>query len=275
MKILISIIVVSLILGLGVVYLSARPQPGPVAQDVQNLAKPTSTQPAPLALATSTHAVGTATATPAIIAVNTPTQVTVTVQITDPTLIQNSVNLLLLGASGTQPTVLGVMQSVPNGLYSLQPVFNEPTTGQIQLEVSAAFQGLLKRVISPIVQIPVWNARPATYTDPSFSIIIPENWTAASQTSTAAEPADSVRSVSFSLPTDPVPILYIFIYPHGADVVDQADEPPGFLGSNNTYDFYFQMRNAPTDSSTLTTLDLTPGGLEQELLQVVGMFKTD
>jgi hypothetical protein len=107
--------------------------------------------------ATTTLAVGTPVAMPSMITVNTSTPVTVTVQITAPTLIPGSVNLLLVGATGTQPTILGVMQSAGNGVYTLQQGFNETTTGQLQLEASAAFRGILKRIISPILQIPVWG----------------------------------------------------------------------------------------------------------------------
>ncbi|MGA2599811.1 MAG: hypothetical protein ABSH09_22785 [Bryobacteraceae bacterium] len=81
----------------------------------------------------------------------------VIVQITDPTLIAGSVNLLQLGATGAQPTILGVMQSNGSGIYSLQPTFNESTPGEIQLQVSAAFRGQLRRVASQIATLGVWG----------------------------------------------------------------------------------------------------------------------
>ena len=64
------------------------------------------------------------------------------------------------------------MQKTGNSTYSFQPVFNEKLpTGQIQLQVSAAFRGLLRRVMSPAVQISVW----ATFTDLSngFTLAYP------------------------------------------------------------------------------------------------------
>jgi hypothetical protein len=76
-----------------------------------------------------------------MILAGTSTQVTVTIQITDPVLIPSSVNLLQLGPTGAQPTILGVMQSAGNGIYTLQKAFNTTVTGQIQLQVSAAFRG--------------------------------------------------------------------------------------------------------------------------------------
>ena len=108
--------------------------------------------PAPaaaLALAPApTPTVGAPKATPSIITVNTPTTITVTVQITDSTLLPGGVNLLrFLNASGTQSTILGVMHddglsgdAVTNDkIFTLRLVFNEPTLGQIQAQVSAAF----------------------------------------------------------------------------------------------------------------------------------------
>jgi hypothetical protein len=75
----------------------------------------------------TTPIVGTAIATPAYITINVPTAVTVTAQIADPTLIPTSVNLLRLGANGTQSTILGVMHddglggdvAANDGIFSL------------------------------------------------------------------------------------------------------------------------------------------------------------
>jgi hypothetical protein len=107
---------------------------------------------------TTTPNVGTPVATPSIIAVNASTTVTVTVQIAEPTLIPGSVNLLLLGATGTQPTILGVMQNAGNGTFSLQSIFDQATPGQLQLQVSAAFRGQLRRVVSQITTVAAWSA---------------------------------------------------------------------------------------------------------------------
>ncbi len=168
MKAIIFIIAIALILGLGAIWLNANPQsvpagPRPVVQEISSSpALPRATDSAAIASSTSavrplaTHTVGTASATPTLIAVGTSTQVTVSIQITDPALITTSVNLLRLGATGTQPTILGTMQSAGNGTYTLQHVFNESTTGQIQLQVSAAFQGSLQRVLSNVCVVNVW-----------------------------------------------------------------------------------------------------------------------
>ena len=104
--------------------------------------------------------VGLPTAAPAAFTQNTPTTVTVTVPIT-PTPVSNSVYLLRVTASG--PTLLGIMHDdglngdavAGDGIYTLQVAFNETNTGQFQLEVSAAFNGVFKRVVSAPVTLTV------------------------------------------------------------------------------------------------------------------------
>jgi hypothetical protein len=122
-------------------------------------------------------------ATPNLITVNTSTAVTVTVQLVDPTLIPGSVNLLRLGATGTQPTILGVMHDdglngdakANDGIYTLRTTFNEHGTGQISLQVSAAFKGKLQRAISAYVLVTVGSTYKdpisgVSFTSPQFSV---------------------------------------------------------------------------------------------------------
>jgi hypothetical protein len=106
---------------------------------------------------TSLPTIAMPVATPNIITANTSTTVTVTVQITDPTLIPGSVNLLLLGATGTQPTILGVMQNTGGGIYGLQYAFYKGSPGTLTMEVSAAFQGQLRRIISQTATITAYG----------------------------------------------------------------------------------------------------------------------
>ncbi len=114
--------------------------------------------------------IGTVSITPTIIPANTLTSITVTAEITDPLLIPTSVNLLQINASGTQPTILGQLHDDgKNGdavagdhLYAIVLTLTEPI-GQSQLQVSAAFRGLLKRVVSSPVPI-TSLATPATFT---------------------------------------------------------------------------------------------------------------
>jgi hypothetical protein len=107
--------------------------------------------------------VGIPSTTPSLISVNTPTTVTVTVQIS-PSPIPGAVNLLRLGATGTQPTILGVMHDdgqngdavAGDGIYTIAPNFNETTGSDISLEVSAAFKGHLQRLFSKTISLHAW-----------------------------------------------------------------------------------------------------------------------
>ena len=177
MKILITIIALLAVVVFATVWLHAAPQSPPAVPSVPQQTSSSSTPRLttsgsatasvptirPLAT-TTTHTIGTATATPSTIPVGTSTQVTVSIQITDPAVIANSVNLLRLGAPGTQPVILGRMQNMGNGLYSLQSSFNDPAAGQIQLQISAAFTGSLQRVLSDIMTVSAWD----TFTDSSI-----------------------------------------------------------------------------------------------------------
>ncbi|PWU12007.1 MAG: hypothetical protein C5B51_01640 [Terriglobia bacterium] len=64
-----------------------------------------------------------------------------------------------------------------DGVYTLQVSFNESAAGQIQLQVSAAFQGMLKRVFSPLGSLMTWNR----YSDSVISLIYPPGWNTSSQ----------------------------------------------------------------------------------------------
>jgi hypothetical protein len=141
-----------------------------------------------LPAATSIPTVGALTATPAIITVSTPATVTFTVSLTDPTLTPGGVNLLRLSATGAQSTILGVMHDdglkgdavAGDHVYTLQVPFSEATAGQVQLQVSAAFKGQLKRVLSPIAVVQIGSvlsvSGPVVY-----SLTIPVGGTAAVQ----------------------------------------------------------------------------------------------
>ena len=58
----------------------------------------------------ATPTVGTLAATPAYVVVNSPTSVVFTVQISDPSLLSNGVNLLKVDASGKAIANVGVMR---------------------------------------------------------------------------------------------------------------------------------------------------------------------
>jgi hypothetical protein len=139
-----------------------KPQPGVQKRSQVVQASPTDlSQGIPEAssglVATATPTIGTPIVTPTALSAGTSTLVTATVQISDPTLIPGSVNLLRLSNGSAQPIILGVMQSVGNGNYRYQTVVNETSPGLIQLQASGAFRGQLRRTLSQVQSIPVYG----------------------------------------------------------------------------------------------------------------------
>lgn len=176
MKTLLLTLGLAILLGLGVVWLHATPQ-----SQTTTATPKVEVKPAAASLAAVTPTVAMPSTTPSTIVVNTPATVTVTVAIT-PTPILNGVNLLRLGATGTQSTILGVMHDdgkngdavAGDGIYSVQIPFNEPVSGQIQLQVSTAFQGVLKRIASPVTTLNVWGV--IVDSSNHFSVTTPPGW---------------------------------------------------------------------------------------------------
>jgi hypothetical protein len=175
MKTLTIVIGLVIILGVGALWLHAAPAarspqlaetppaPVPSVQASSSVSAPSQSGPSSSRMVVmsvapaASHMVGTLTATPTLIVAGTSTQVSVSIQITDPALIPNGVNLVQLGADGTQPTIFGIMQDSGNNTYTFQPVFNNQTPGQVQFQASAAFKGALQRVLSNVVTFNVWN----------------------------------------------------------------------------------------------------------------------
>ena len=113
-----------------------------------------------VALTLQLHAaptIGAVRVTPMTAVVGSPTQVTVIASILDPTLIAGSVDLAQLNADGTT-TILGMLHDdglsgdafAGDGVFTFLATLSQSSAGQVQLEVSAAFKGALKRVKSPM-----------------------------------------------------------------------------------------------------------------------------
>jgi RHS repeat-associated protein len=106
---------------------------------------------------------GTPIATPASIPVGVPTSLKVTSQITDPTVLTGGVNLQKVNTAGDVLATLGVMRDdgqggdaiAGDGIFTLVIAVNEQAPGELRLRVSAAFRGLLRRVLSPISVVPI------------------------------------------------------------------------------------------------------------------------
>ena len=114
----------------------------------------------------ATPALNVVSASPNIIPSNASTAITITARITDSTLIPNSVNLLQVGPQGST-TILGQLRDdgsegdavAGDHIYTIVHSFAIPT-GQIQLQVSAAFAGALRRVLSSSLPIVALTAPP-------------------------------------------------------------------------------------------------------------------
>ena len=106
---------------------------------------------------------GTPSVKPSIIIAGTPTEVTVTIPIPDPGLVPNSVNLQRLDATGKVVGVLGSLHDdgldgdavVGDKTFTIRTTLTEPVAGDVRLQVSAAFRGLLRRVASAVFSIAV------------------------------------------------------------------------------------------------------------------------
>lgn len=106
--------------------------------------------------------IGSTNATPTLINVGIPATITVTSVITDAALISTSVNLLRLFPNGTTAILGQLHDDGKNGdqiagdkTFAVQVTLNEAAEGQVKLQVSAAFRGVLTRARSSIVAIPV------------------------------------------------------------------------------------------------------------------------
>lgn len=117
----------------------------------------------------ATPTVGVPVASPATIPVEERTVVTVTSQITtgpgDPPVIPTSVYLQRLDAAGKVIANLGTMRDdgaagdamAGDGVFTVRVTLNEANPDEVRLRVSAAFRKLLRRVLSPVGALNVWN----------------------------------------------------------------------------------------------------------------------
>lgn len=118
------------------------------------------------ALSLAATTVGTPVASPTRIFTGLATVLTVTSQITDDTtnpVIATGVNLLHLDAAGRAIAIVGTMRDDgANGdavagdkIFTLRLTRTESAPGELRLQVSAAFQRLLRRVLSSVTVVPI------------------------------------------------------------------------------------------------------------------------
>src|SRR5436190_5134416 len=111
----------------------------------------------------ATPTVGALTANPSSGLINTPTSVMFTVTITDPSLLPNGVNLLQTDPNGKTVVTIGVMHDDGNNgdavagdkTFSYQVVVSPSTPVVVYYRASAAFRGVLQRVVSNVVTVSI------------------------------------------------------------------------------------------------------------------------
>ncbi|MBS1817887.1 MAG: PKD domain-containing protein [Acidobacteria bacterium] len=106
---------------------------------------------------------GQSTLTPSTVSTGTPTQVLATVVITDTRVLATGVNLLRTDAAGRTLGTVGVMKddgqngdaAAGDQIFTLRVSINEAAQGTLYYRVSAAFRGVLLRVLSPVMPLTI------------------------------------------------------------------------------------------------------------------------
>jgi RHS repeat-associated protein len=122
-------------------------------------------------LTATAHAAQSVTLTsaePAQILIARSSIVRFSAEISDPSLITTSVNLLRVGLPNTNPTIVGVLHDdglngdaiAGDGRYSIEVTLNEPAAKKVVYRISAAFKGRLLRVTSTDIAVDVLANRP-------------------------------------------------------------------------------------------------------------------
>jgi RHS repeat-associated protein len=125
--------------------------------------------------ASAAPSIGSVQITPDAIAAGMPTTVRVTAVIADPTLLPATVNLQRVNEAGAAVAVLGSLHDdgrngdavAGDQVYTLDVVLTE--TSPLRLRVSAGFQGMVKRVFSAEVLLPI-NRPPLADAGPDQSV---------------------------------------------------------------------------------------------------------
>ena len=243
-------VVALLVTGGVLLYARSQPAPAPPQEVNRGVQIPTQVAGVPDATA-STPTIGAVSATPTLITVNTPTSVTFTANISDPALIPNSVNLLQLGTAGRQPAILGQLQASGNNTYTITYTFNQSAAGSLQIQVSAAFRGTLKRVLSNVMTLSVWNV----YSNPPTNITLAyPQFGSGTQVVTSPPPAG--QTLYFDIEgwstsqQQLVPVVGVSVYPNSTGTTlwqwfENNVDVNGILQASGTYQ-YQQLSNGIT-----------------------------
>lgn len=132
--------------------------------------------------------VGEIVTSPSVIAVNTPTTVTVTARVDAPTVNPANVDLLRVDASGRLVANLGAMNDdghegdakPGDRVFTWRGLLSPSSTAEIRLQVSAAFRGIFRRVLSSPKCVAVWNVFDGQHVP--LSVLIPPRLSIAERT---------------------------------------------------------------------------------------------
>lgn len=114
-----------------------------------------------------TRAVASPAAEPAQIIVSQATKVRFYADIADSNVVAGGVNLLRVGAAGSNPAIVGVLRDdgtggdeiAGDGRYSIELTLTEPVIAPIAFRISAAFRGTLLRTVTPDIVVDVVRNR--------------------------------------------------------------------------------------------------------------------
>jgi hypothetical protein len=118
--------------------------------------------PRPEKGATTAAAIRSTSATPTSIRTHTPTRVLVSAHISRPAVIPGSVNLIRVNPDGP-PTIIGRLHddgregnaTAGDEIYSIRPILNGLAAGKIQLRISVALRGQMRRVLSEPITLTI------------------------------------------------------------------------------------------------------------------------
>ncbi len=116
-----------------------------------------------LPAAAQVRTVSTPTVEPAQVRAGVAENVRIWADISDPNVIASGVNLLKVGAPGTNPTIVGVLKDdgtggdeiAGDGRFSIELTVNEPAAKTFVYRISAPFKGTLLRTVTPDLPLAV------------------------------------------------------------------------------------------------------------------------
>jgi hypothetical protein len=223
------------------------------------------------------HDLGTVTMSPPWIAEGSAEPFVVTVEITDPSVIRTSINLLQVMAGG-QTRVWGQLNDdgtggdlvAHDGIFSITENISSLPSGSAVFRISAAYEGSLRRTVSSDLTLTVAPAKSTahwqTFTDSQklFSISVPAEWNLSLSEVRNLSP-DTTKDVGFSFPNNATAFIITVHTPSAwTDIQNVGFTSPELLGQTNSYVFGW---NEPEDQI------ITPGFTDEQIRSDFGEIR--